>query len=221
MSGDIADVPEQMRPAFNACREGIAEGEIESIELLYVHNLPESVNVTKELQTASAHLLKYLGDTSGISISARELGQSQIEKLFSTQESHIEVKAIISCPTKVMFDEHGPKWTASIMTIPGLWLNQVFREHGDALFSANYRGFLGITKRRKINTGIRSTAESSPKDFWVFNNGITLLTYKIEKTTGEEIKLTGISIINGAQTTGSIGSVDIEKHDLKDVKVRP
>ncbi|MBZ5625930.1 MAG: AIPR family protein [Acidobacteriia bacterium] len=31
--------------------------------------------------------------------------------------------------------------------------------------------------------------------------------------------LTGISVINGAQTTGSIGSVDINKYDMKNVKV--
>lgn len=218
ISGNIADVPEQLRSVFQACREAIKEGEVESIELLYVHNLPESVNVTKELQTVSTHLRGHLGDASGITVSAREFGQGQIENLFSTRESHIEVKAEIPCPTKVMFEERGPKWCASIMTVPGTWLHDLFVKYGEALFSANYRGFLGITKRRKINTGIRLTAESLPKDFWVFNNGITLLTYKVASVKDGAV-LTGVSIINGAQTTGSIGSVDISRHDLKDVHV--
>jgi hypothetical protein len=92
------------------------------------------------------------------------------------------------------------------------------RKYGDSLFSANYRGFLGISRRRRINTGIRQSAEAKPKDFWVFNNGVTLLT--LARTPVKEgTRLTGVSIINGAQTTGSIGSVDLKRNDLKDVRV--
>jgi hypothetical protein len=43
-SGDINGVPPAMRPTIEECRAALAEGEVESIELLYVHNLPESVN---------------------------------------------------------------------------------------------------------------------------------------------------------------------------------
>lgn len=218
LSGELNDVPEQLRSVFQTCREALSAGEIESIELLYVHNLPESVNVTKELQTVSANLRARLGDKAGITVSARELGQSQIDNLFSAQESHIQVKNDILCPTRIQFEEKGPKWSAFILTVSGAWLHQLFVDYAEALFSANYRGFLGITGRRKINTGIRSTAESTPKDFWVFNNGITFLTYKV-KSTQDGTLLTGISIINGAQTTGSIGLVDTSRHDLKHVRV--
>jgi hypothetical protein len=55
ISGELKHVPHQLRPAIEGCRQALNDGEVESIELLYVHNLPESVNVTKELQTASAH----------------------------------------------------------------------------------------------------------------------------------------------------------------------
>ena len=218
ISGDLESVPLQLRPVISACREAVREGEVQAIDLLYVHNLPESVNVTKELQTASTHLRKSLGENSGIVITAREIGHGQIEHLFSTREAHIEVKTDIACPAKIQFSEEGPKWTASVLTVPGLWLHGLYADHGDALFSANYRGFLGITKRRRINTGIRSTAESKPKDFWAFNNGITLLTYNV-KPHKDGLTLTGVSIINGAQTTGSIGSIDLKRNDLKDVKV--
>jgi len=104
------------------------------------------------------------------------------------------------------------------MSVPGAWLHGLFAKYGDALFSANYRGFLGISRRRRINTGIRQSAEAKPHDFWVFNNGITLLTLG-KKETKDGTNLTGISVINGAQTTGSIGSVDTSKHDLKLAKV--
>lgn len=218
LSGDIAEVPDHLRPAITECRTALAEGDIDTVELLYVHNYPESLNVTRELQTAAEHLKKALGDAVAISVSSRELGQATIEHLFATQDSHIAVKEDIDCPAKVEITEKGPKWEASVMSVPGSWLHALFAKHGDALFSANYRGFLGITRRRRINTGIRHSAETNGANFWVFNNGITLLT--LGKKTGKDgTRLTGISIINGAQTTGSIGSVDLKKNDLKDVRV--
>ena len=56
LSGDIALIPKPLGPIIEECRTALADGEVESIELLYVHNLPESVNVNRELQTAAAHM---------------------------------------------------------------------------------------------------------------------------------------------------------------------
>lgn len=218
LSGDVREVPEPLRPVIEECRAALGEGEVEAIELLYVHNFPESVNVTKELQTVASHLRKSLGDGTGIAVVPRELGSSAIENLLASQESHIDVKDEVLCPARAEFEQAGPQWNASIMSIPGVWLHELFSKYGDRLFSANYRGFLGITKRRRINTQIRTSAESQGKDFWVFNNGITLLTLGATATK-DGTRLAGISIINGAQTTGSIGSVDLKRHDLKDVRV--
>ena len=218
VSGDISQVPNQLKSAFEDFREAIEEGEVDTIDLLFVHNLPESVNVTRELQTAAQHLRKALGEPETLTVTSRELGSSIIEHLFATQESQIEVKDEIDFPVPVAFTELGPNWQASVASVPGLWLHKLYSTYSDRLFSANYRGFLGITRRRRINTGIRQSAETKPKDFWVFNNGITLLTLGIKEAKGA-IRLTGISIINGAQTTGSIGSTDLTKNDIKDVKV--
>lgn len=196
-SGDASLVPQQLRPVIEDCRGAIEDGDVTAIELIYVHNLPESINVNRELQTATTFIQKALGE-SAIRTSSRELGRSMIEHLFAGQESHIAVKGEITCPAEMRFTEKGAKWEASVMSIPGVWLHQLFLQHGDALFSANYRGFLGITRRRRINTGIRQSAESKPGDFWVFNNGITLLTLGKRDVKGGTV-LTGISIINGAR----------------------
>lgn len=217
ISGDLNDVPESLKVNLTECREAISNGEIDAIELLYVHNLPESVNVTKELKTAAEHMQAALGGEA-ISVTARELGASKIEYLFTSQESHIDLKDKILIPAEIQFTEAGPKWEASVASVPGIWLHNLYSEHGERLFSANYRGFLGRSRRLKINTGIRQSAESKPEDFWVFNNGITLLTLGKNKSKAG-IELTGISIINGAQTTGSIGSIDIKRHNLEGVKV--
>lgn len=206
-----------MKEIIIDCREALTQGEIEQIDLLYVHNLPESVAVSRELTTAATHILNSLPSESDIKIIYKELGIENIEKLFAEIGSSIVVMNKIECPSKIMFSETGPQWKSHVLTIPGSWLRDQFNSFGDNLFSANYRGFLGVSKRKKINSGIRNTAEKIPSNFWVYNNGITILTTKIETEKGKDF-LIGMSIINGAQTTGSIGSLD-PKIDLSNVKI--
>lgn len=140
LSGDLSSVPSPLKPVIEECRNALEEGDVSTIDLVYVHNLPESINVTRELQTAAAFVQKALGD-SPVRVTSRELGRSKIEHLFEGQESHIAVKDEIICPSKMAFSEKGAKWEASIMSVPGVWLHQLFTQYGDALFSANYRGF--------------------------------------------------------------------------------
>jgi hypothetical protein len=151
-------------------------------------------------------------------VSAKEIGSSTIQNLLASQESHVEVNDEVTCPAKAAFTVSGPDWKANVLSVPGTWLHSLFLKYGDSLFSANYRGFLGITKRKRINTSIRATAENQPDDFWVYNNGITILTRDMVSSR-DSMKLLGISIINGAQTSGSIGSVELSKHDLSKVNV--
>jgi hypothetical protein len=220
LSGNLNEVPDKLRAIISDCRKAIDNGDIEQIDLLYVHNLPESLNVRSEMTTVGAHFKRSLPNNLAINVISRELGIESLERLYSTQESSIVVKDPIECPAKIEFVESGLKWKSAILSVSGIWLRELFNKYRDDLFSANYRGFLGITQRLKINTGIRQSAENDSNNFWVYNNGITILTLGFEsneETNGTTLK--GVSIINGAQTTGSIGLVDIEKYDLKEVKV--
>jgi len=77
------------------------------------------------------------------------------------------------------------------------------------LFSKNIRSILGDTE---INNEIRETLGQDSKNFWYFNNGITLVATKIKKTMeyGSNtdigtIHCDKVSIVNGAQTVGTIG----------------
>lgn len=216
ISGDLSKVPEELGDSIREVRAAIDAGEIDQIELLYVHNMAQSKNVAMELETARKHLEKGLPGKD-IQIIAAELGLEECERLFIARESGILVREKIAIPSKIAFEENGPKWRAGLVSLPAVWLHEQFHQYGQALFSANYRGFLGVSKRRKINAAIKQTAETSPKDFWVFNNGITLLTLDYQQTkTGSVIE--GCSIINGAQTTGSLGQIG-DKKNLADVKV--
>lgn len=216
ISGDVAKLPENLADSIRSCRRALESDEIDDIELLYVHNLVESKAVRQELETAKSHLAKGLAKLD-IQVTAKEIGLQECEKLFLARESAIVVLDDIELPSKILFEETGPSWTAAVASIPGNWLSTQFHKFGAQLFSANYRGFLGVTKRRKINSGIRQTAESRPQDFWVFNNGVTILTLSY-KATSKGTVLTGCSIINGAQTTGSLGSVDPKK-DISKIRV--
>ncbi len=61
--------------------------------------------------------------------------------------------------------------------------------------------------KNDINNGIQTTAKTAPKRFWAYNNGVTALVEKIEvRKNGLYVR--GITIVNGAQTTGSLGRVE-------------
>lgn len=124
-SGDVSTVPKELKAAIDECRTALNEGEISSIHLFYIHNLPESINVSRELQTVLTHLRKFI-DTASITSNAKEIGAPQIEHLFSSQESHIEVTEEQICPSKIGFLEKGPEWDAAVFSVPGAWLNSLF-----------------------------------------------------------------------------------------------
>lgn len=145
LSGELTSVPVKLRAIIADCREAIAANDVEGIDLLYVHNLPESVNIARELQTVSDHFKLALGD-SPIAVRATELGGSRIDHLFDAQESHISIKDSVPFPADIVFAEQGADWKASVASVDGSWLHILYAKYGDDLFSANYRGFLGISK---------------------------------------------------------------------------
>lgn len=81
-------------------------------------------------------------------------------------------------------------------------------KYGDRLYSKNIRGFKGSTD---VNDAIVETINTSPDHFLYFNNGITLLCAELDKQPlGGKSRGSGVfdckgaSVINGAQTVGSI-----------------
>lgn len=204
-SGDLDLVPEKLQHSILGFRAAIDRGEIDQIDLLYVHNLPESINVARELQTTEKHIRKLL-DNPSVLVKAFEFGGPKLDHLFSARDSHIEVTDKIEFPSNIELQEAGDTWSAGVATVTGEWIAQIYSQYGEKLYSANYRGFLGADGRKRVNSGIRETISRQPGDFWAYNNGITILTLSIEKDKVGNVILNGISIINGAQTTGTIGN---------------
>ena len=99
-------------------------------------------------------------------------------------------------------------------TIPVSVVGEWYNQYGNKLFAKNIRYYKGNTE---VNQGIREVLKNDPEKFFYYNNGIKVLCKKITKkaaySTGREIglfALEGVSLVNGAQTTGAIGSVYAE-----------
>lgn len=92
----------------------------------------------------------------------------------------------------------------------GAW----FAEHGNALFAENIRV---VIPRSDINDGIAETVIADPEHFTYYNNGITILAREIVVAAGGGLNkdavylgLKSASIVNGAQTVSSLGTVQGE-----------
>lgn len=100
-------------------------------------------------------------------------------------------KSIVVSPRKAVYGQ-----------IKALDLAALVQQHGTKIFQRNIRHYLGSVA---VNTSIQETVQRRPADFFYLNNGITALATKIVASgNGSTFQLEGFSIVNGAQTAGSI-----------------
>ncbi len=89
-----------------------------------------------------------------------------------------------------------------VFSMKGDHVGQLFELAGLRLFARNIRGFLG--DGGLINKGISNTIVKEPEHFFYYNNGITILCERAEKTSrnGRDIlRVDNPQVINGQQTT--------------------
>jgi len=86
---------------------------------------------------------------------------------------------------------------------------RMWKEHGNALFTHNLRLYY---LNSEVNDALKNTLSTLPENFWYFNNGITVICDSISKSAvGSPARVVGVfncdgaSIVNGAQTVGTIG----------------
>jgi len=86
---------------------------------------------------------------------------------------------------------------------------QWYHSHGNHLFAGNIRSFLGSSE---VNAAIADTLKSNADYFWYFNNGITIIVEDLKRQAiGGSDRTIGVfdcknvTIVNGAQTVGTIG----------------
>ena len=208
---DILD--EAVRKAAEELRDGLDSGEIELVEFIYVHNLPESVNVEEELLTLNASVQQRIRDDAKwsqfeIGVRASEHGINTISALHEQLESTIKIEdEVILISSTAPQELCSGNWRATTATVSGDQVSALVSKYGADLYSSNVRDYLGSRDTaRNINKQIERTARESPENFWVFNNGVTIITHEfsIEEVS---VRCRGLSIVNGAQTIGSLGAI--------------
>lgn len=207
---EINEVPDRIKSAAINLRQGIKDGIIKSIYFWYVHNLPESHHVENELvtvqQTATSILSKEYPNFK-VEVSHKEVGSKTLQEWYEDCRTPILINESISLNTIGGYEISGQGWSSYSTAIQARDLAKLYRKHKTKIFSANIRDYLGSRKSdSNINHGIKRTVENDASDFWAFNNGLTVLThsYSIGDKT---VIIQGLSIVNGAQTTGAIGSL--------------
>lgn len=225
LSADIDTIPAALRPKAEELRKGIIDGEIKKLELLFIHNALASKNVKDELAAARStayDLVQKIAPNTEISVVAHEFGLKEIDDLYKSNETDIVIEDWLELPVNEFIERNGKEWKSIITSIPATWIREMANQHGAKLVSANFRDYLGARAAKgNINHQIKQTIASEPENFWVFNNGITALTHeiRIDKET-KTVKIRGISIINGAQTSGSLGESDYDDAETASVLFR-
>lgn len=75
--------------------------------------------------------------------------------------------------------------------------NKILKKH---IFDANVRSFMGLNN---VNEDIKYTLEKGGDDFWLLNNGVTILVTSAS-IIGKSLQASDVQIVNGLQTSQSI-----------------
>lgn len=225
LDSDLAMIPSTaLRTAAQELRDAIESGEVHTLEVVYVHNLSHSKNVDDELATVQKSLQAKLDawtrtTSKPLTGIASQVSFDEVEEWFADQSSPIRVDDTLKFeastePQTIL----GKDWKSVFANISADQLVALVKTYGDDVYSANVRDYLGTrASSRNINWQIGKTAEETPENFWVFNNGISVLTRSVS-TKAQEVECRGIAVINGAQTLGSLADAS-EKADLSAISL--
>lgn len=114
------------------------------------------------------------------------------------------------------------EYEAYLCMIPGEVLASIYNHFGSRLLEGNVRSFLSV--KVKVNKGIQNTINESPEMFFAYNNGIAATAEGIDliqnETTVYIKTLSNLQIVNGGQTTASLGAAKRRGIDISKVFVQ-
>ncbi|NSW83899.1 MAG: AIPR family protein [Syntrophothermus sp.] len=228
LNQSIDDLPERLRSAAQELHTALESQTIRILYFWYVHNLNESENVSRELsavESAARSFLKNKFPDCGIEeVNAVEVGRTTLEEWYKASLTPILVTQKFEIPVYGGYEIQGEDWSAYVTSVHACWLYDIYQNFGAQLFSANIRDYLGSRRSdSNINYGIKITAENDPGRFWAFNNGLTGLVNNFYTRVDDDrtiLVIEGLSIVNGAQTTGAIGSLNTRPSEKAMVPAR-
>ena len=203
-------------------RDALQSGDIHEVAVYYVHTCRPNANVRTELHAVEKALKHKLDDWaeqvgSPIAGSAGELSVDDVVNLYYSKHAAITVTDEIVLPVEQEAQYvSGGQWRGVASTIRASVLVDLFDRYGEDITSANIRDYLGQrNSSRNINNQISTTAVEEPENFWIYNNGLTLVTRALE-VNGSNLICGGLAVANGAQTLGSLSRVK-DRSTLNDV----
>ncbi|MGX6395635.1 AIPR family protein [Rothia kristinae] len=227
LAGDLKDMSDILAQQALQARSAIDDGDIDKITIWSVHNCHESEDAKNSLAQCRRSALSVLSnnfkDASDITVVAEEVGLEEINSLYERTKTPILVSDILEFDVPGSFETSGKDWSVLHTVIKLSDLQKLWKKYNTRLVSPNIRDYLGFRNSEKnINNGIRNTAETEPHNFSIYNNGITALVNDFEKVNESKCQVEGMGIVNGGQTTGSIGNLTnpIEKDSDGFVQIR-
>lgn len=155
-------------------------------------------------------LMAEMNDTSDV-VSYRVLDQGALHRLV---QGRLEGDAINLEVTLQDWGRVQEPYKAFYGQVPAADVARWWEDHGARLLSKNLRKFLPDSD---VNDAIVNTLLSEPSKFWYFNNGITVLCERLQKKPlgGNDrangyFVCEGVTVVNGAQTVGSIGTAHVK-----------
>ncbi len=164
-------------------------------------------------------LLKDLNDTEEIVF----FTEFNIDKAYKSLETGIRSAPIIEDVLVSNWGHMEEPFKSYYGQMTGAGLGALWTKYGRRLFTENIRNPLGGSSL--VNQEIIKTIKNQPENFVYFNNGITILCDSIKRRAANDritgvFACSGIAVVNGAQTLGSIGALsETNLNELEKVKV--
>jgi hypothetical protein len=202
------------------------------------HKQPQIEKALKDYNVKIKIILAYSGSRLG-NINQRAIldfidEQNEVSELFifetfSLTEAHRALSGSLYNPivtdiSLINWGQNEEPYKTIYGQISAEALAQLWSLNGGRLFANNIRSFVGLND---VNDGIQDTLLTEPQSFLYLNNGVTVLCNKIQKVAmyGSDRSIgtfhcEGLSIVNGAQTVGTIGTTyDKNPEEVKQAKV--
>ena len=191
----------------------------QSISLVVIHGGPAIVAQAK--QSLLTFITESQSEWHNLDDGFIEIGPGELVKKLLEENKWPKIKADIYL--NKYHEIHHPESTYfGIIDLQAL--AELHKRHGQNLFHENIRYYLG--HKSDVNKSIEKTLIDNPGRFYYLNNGITAIAEMIEpkgkiKDKAKKLTLTGLSIINGAQTiaTASNHLAKSPQSDISDAKV--
>lgn len=125
-----------------------------------------------------------------------------LSKYYNPEEENIELSIKQHTGGRSFIHIDKP-FEAFVFLLKPSTIYNLFEKYGFLLFQKNVRNPLMVSE---LNQQIEKTITDNPAFFWYYNNGLTAITYLLPeiRNEAETATVTGLQIINGAQTVYSI-----------------